>query len=59
MYPAELEIKDSTESIIYASYLDYLLDLSVDWEGWSTSHFHLQQTRWFQFPHYELSVPEW
>ena len=25
---------------------------SVDWDGWSTSHFHLRQTRWFQFPHH-------
>ena len=31
---------------------------SVDWEGWSTSHFHLRQARWFQFPHHKLSVPE-
>ena len=31
---------------------------SVDWEGWSTSHFHLRQTRWFQFPYHKLSVPE-
>ena len=22
---------------------------TVDWEGWSTSHFHLRQTRWYQF----------
>ena len=29
---------------------------SVDWEGWSTSHFHLRQARWFQFPHHKLSV---
>ena len=31
---------------------------TVDLEGWSTSHFHLRQTRWFQFPHHKLSVPE-
>ena len=31
---------------------------SVDWEGWSTSHFHLRQARWFQFPQHKLSVPE-
>ena len=31
---------------------------TVDWEGWSTSHCDLQQTRWFQFPHHTLSVPE-
>ena len=24
---------------------------TVDWEGWSTSHFDLRQTRWFQFLH--------
>ena len=30
---------------------------TVDWEGWSTSHFHLRQTRWFQFPHHKFSVP--
>ena len=29
---------------------------TVDWEGWSTSHFHLRQTRWFQFPHHKFSV---
>ena len=31
---------------------------TVDWEGWSTSHFDLRQTRWFQFPHHKLSAPE-
>ena len=31
---------------------------TVDWEGWSTSHSHLRQTRWFQFPHHKLSLPE-
>ena len=31
---------------------------SVDWEGWSTSHFHLRLTRWFQLPHHKLSLPE-
>ena len=30
----------------------------VNWERWSTSHFHLRQTRWFQFPHHKRSVPE-
>ena len=29
---------------------------TVDWEGWSTSHIHLQQTKWF--PHHKLSVTE-
>ena len=50
MYPAELEIKDTTESITSASDLDLL---TVDREGWSTSHFHLRQTRWFQLPHHK------
>ena len=27
-------------------------------QGWSTSHFHFRQTRWFQYPHRKLSVPE-
>ena len=31
---------------------------SVDLEGWSISHFHLRQRRWFQFPHHKLSVPD-
>ena len=31
---------------------------TVNWEGWSTSHSHLRQTRWFQFQHHKLSVPE-
>ena len=26
---------------------------SLDWEGWSTSHFHLRQARLFQFPHHK------
>ena len=30
----------------------------VNWEGWSTSHYYLRQTRWFQFPHYKLPVSE-
>ena len=31
---------------------------TVDWEGWSTAHLDLRQTRWFQFPYHKLSVPE-
>ena len=31
---------------------------SVDRERRSTSHFHLWQTRRFQFPHFKFSVPE-
>ena len=42
MYPAELEIKDTTESTTSASYLDLLLSIG---RGWSTSHFHLRQAR--------------
>ena len=40
MYPAELEIKNTTENIISASYLDSLLSIGRDWIGrdW-TSHF--------------------
>ena len=30
---------------------------TVYWERWSTSNFHLRQTRWFKFPHHKLSVP--
>ena len=30
--------------------LPKLTIVDLDWEGWSTSHFHLQQTRWFQIP---------
>ena len=32
---------------------------TVDREQWSTSHFHLRQTRRFQFPHHKLSDPEY
>ena len=56
MYPAELEINDTTESTTSASYLDLLLSTG---EKWSTSHFHLRQTRWFQFPYHKLSVSEY
>jgi hypothetical protein len=30
MYPSELEIKDTTESSTYASYLDVLLHINAD-----------------------------
>ena len=30
--------------------------LYLDLLGWSTSHFHLRQTRWFQFLNHKLSV---
>ena len=42
MYPAELEIKDTTESTTSSSYPRFI---TVDWEGWSTSHFDLRQAR--------------
>ena len=32
---------------------------SVDWEGWSTSHFYLRQTKWCHIPHNKLSVLEY
>ena len=32
---------------------------TVNWEGWSTSHLHLRQTRWFQFPHHKLTFRSW
>ena len=41
MYPVELEIQVTTESITSASYIELLLSI----EGWSTSHFPLRQTR--------------
>ena len=46
MYPAELEIKDTTESTTSASYLDLLLSIGRDGQF---SNFHLRQARWFQF----------
>ena len=44
MYPAELEIKDTTEGTTSASYLDLLLSIG---KWWSSSYFHLRQTRWY------------
>ena len=32
MHPAELEIKDTTESITSVSYLDLLLSIGRDWQ---------------------------
>ena len=43
MYPAELEIKDTTESTTSASYLDLLLSIGRD--GQLHTHFHLRQAR--------------
>ena len=55
MYPAELEIKGHNREHHFCFLPRFT---TVDWEGWSTSHFDLRQTRWFQFPHHKLSVPE-
>ena len=52
MYPAELEINDTTEEHHFCFLPRFT---TFDWEGWSTSHFDLRQTRWFQFPHHKLS----
>ena len=43
IYPIELEIKDTTETDISASYLDLHLEI-------------LRQKRWFQYSHCELSI---
>ena len=55
MYLVELEIKETTESNTSAYYRDFT---SVNWEGRSTSYFHLWQTWRFQFPSNKFSVPE-
>ena len=41
MYPAEYEIKENREHHVCS----LPRFTTVDWEGWSTSHFHLRQTR--------------
>ena len=46
IYPVDLEIKDRTENIAYASYLDFT---PVDREGQSTSHFLLKQAWPYHF----------
>ena len=57
IYLAELKIQDTTEST--ALKFCFLPRFpTLNWEGWSTSHFYLRQTRWFKFPHHKLSVPE-
>ena len=48
-YRVDLEIKDTTENITSASYLNLLLSIG--------SHLHLRQTRWFQIPHHNLFDP--
>ena len=55
MYPAELDIKDTTESNTSSSYLDLLLSIEM-WR--SAAHFPLRQTWQFQLPYHKLSVPE-
>ena len=51
MYPAELDQRHHREHNL--SFFPKFT--TVDLEGWSTSHFHLRQTRWFQFPYHKLS----
>ena len=55
MSTSELEIKDTTESIASASYLNLLLSISRDGQD---LHFPLRQAWRFQFPYYKLSVLE-
>jgi hypothetical protein len=51
IYPIELEIKDSTDTDRFASYLD--LHLEIDNEVKSET---LRQKRWLQCSHCELSI---
>ena len=55
MYPAELEIKDTTESNTSASYLDLLLSIESDGQL-RTSLYDKRDD--FQLPYHKLSVPE-
>ena len=55
MYPAELEIKDTTESNTYASYLDLLLSIESDGQLRTSLY---DKRRRFQLPHHKLFVPE-
>jgi hypothetical protein len=50
IYPNELEIKDTTECSISATYLDMLLKFDTN-----CKHSTLWQTGWFQFLHRQLS----
>ena len=52
MYPVEVEIKDTTESNAPPSFLTIVDRLDAP------SHFHLHQTRRFQYPYQKLSVPK-
>ena len=55
MYPAELEIKDTTESITSVSYLDLLLWIGMDGQL-NTSIYDERDD--FNFPYHKRSVPE-
>ena len=55
MYPAELEIKDTTENITSASYLDLLPSIGRDGQ---LHTFTYDKRDNFNSPHYKLSVPE-
>ena len=62
MYPAELEIKETTESNISSSYLDLLL--SIDREGRSATHFPYGKLDDFNFhirhfPFLSSNLPSW
>jgi hypothetical protein len=48
IYPTVLEIKDTTNTVWSASYLDIYLEI--------VKNEILRQNRWFQFSHYELSI---
>ena len=54
MYPAELEIKDTTESNTSASYLDLLLSIESDGQLRTS----LYDKRDIQLPYHKLSLPE-
>ena len=58
MYPAELEIKDTTESNTSASYLDLPLRSRVTVSCELRKGIPLRQTWRFQLPYHKLSVPE-
>ena len=69
MYPAELEIKDTTESTTSASYLDLLMSIGRDGQLHNSIYgkrddfnFHITNFpsifRQFQFPHHKFSVLE-
>jgi hypothetical protein len=53
LYPIELEIKDTTDTDMSASYLD--LHLKIDSKGWLITETFWQK-RWFQFSHCELTI---